>query len=142
MTDIDLKPCPFCGGEADISHDHTVEENHAYGCRRCGIWFDTFNSDEAFDAWNARTATKGETWAEMIDRHALEKAEAVMALEAQGMTQTEAAQVLDMPLVNLNNFVKRNGLTWRVVRQGFASRDPESLSPFGVNNPPAGERMQ
>jgi len=83
-----------------------------------------------------------ETWDEMKNRHALEKAEAVMALEARGMTQAEAARVLDMPPVDLNNFVKRNGLTWRVVRQGFASRDPESLSPFGLNNPPAGERMQ
>ena len=83
-----------------------------------------------------------ETWKEMLDRHAMEKAEAVMALEAQGMTQTEAAKVLEMRPVDLNNFVKRNGLTWRVVRQGFASRDPESLSPYGVNNPPAGERMQ
>lgn len=87
-------------------------------------------------------APQGETWAEMRDRHALEKAEAVMSLEAIGMTQTEAAKVLEMRLVDLNNFVKRNGLTWRVVRQGFASRDPESLSPYGVNNPPAGERMQ
>lgn len=87
-------------------------------------------------------APQGETWAEMGLRHSIERAEAVMALEAQGMTQTEAAKVLGMPLVNLNNFVKRNGLTWRVVRQGFQSRDPESLSPYGVNNPPVGERIQ
>ncbi|MGR3476653.1 MAG: Lar family restriction alleviation protein [Sulfitobacter sp.] len=56
MADINLKPCPFCGGDADISHDHTVEENHACGCRICGIWFDTFNSDEAAEAWNTRAA--------------------------------------------------------------------------------------
>lgn len=90
----------------------------------------------------ARAEAEPETWDEMKTRHALEKAEAVMALEAQGMTQTEAARVLEMRLVDLNNFVKRNGLTWRVVRQGFASRDPESLSPYGVNNPPARECMQ
>lgn len=65
-----------------------------------------------------------------------------MALNDQGLTQTEAAKVLGMPLTALNNFVNRNGLHWRVVRQGFASRDPESLSPYGVNNPPAGECMQ
>ena len=39
---------------ADIYHDHTVEENHAYGCRICGIRFDTFNSDDAIAAWNIR----------------------------------------------------------------------------------------
>ena len=53
-TDSALKPCPFCGGEADIDHDHTVEENHAFGCRKCGVWFDTFNADDAIAAWNRR----------------------------------------------------------------------------------------
>lgn len=57
MSDApELLPCPFCGGESDIDHDHTVEENHAYGCRKCGIWFDTFNSDKATAAWNTRAA--------------------------------------------------------------------------------------
>lgn len=55
MTDApELKPCPFCGGSADTDHDHTVEENHAYGCRNCSVWFDTFNSDDAISAWNTR----------------------------------------------------------------------------------------
>lgn len=83
-----------------------------------------------------------ETWADMTLRHSLEKAEAVMALSEQGLTQTEAAKVLGMSLSQLNNYLKRSGLEWRVVRQGFQSRDPESLSPYGVNNPPVGERMQ
>ena len=54
MSAPELKPCPFCGGEADIDHDHTVEENHAYGCRICSVWFDTFNADDAISAWNRR----------------------------------------------------------------------------------------
>lgn len=86
-----------------------------------------------------------ETWQEMTDRHALEKAEAVMALSEQGLTQTEAAKVLGMSLSQLSNYLNRNDLTWRVVRQGFASRDPESLSPFGVGNGPLNttqERIQ
>lgn len=54
MTAPELKPCPFCERAADISHDHTVEENHAYGCRKCDMWFDSFNSENAITAWNAR----------------------------------------------------------------------------------------
>lgn len=54
-SDAKLLPCPFCGGDADIFYDHTVEENHAYGCRACGFWFDTFNSDDPIVAWNRRT---------------------------------------------------------------------------------------
>lgn len=88
-TDKDLSarllPCPFCGGEADIDHDHTVEENHAYGCRRCGLWFDTFNSDDAIAEWNTRTPSdhqravqdavakaveaEAAVWREAIDQH-------------------------------------------------------------------------
>ena len=53
---VGLLPCPFCGGDADMEMDHTVEENHAYGCRRCDVWFDTFNTDGAIAAWNTRAA--------------------------------------------------------------------------------------
>ena len=51
-----LLNCPFCAAEAAYEPDHTVEENHSVGCANCGIWFDTFNSDDADAAWNTRTA--------------------------------------------------------------------------------------
>lgn len=55
MTDApELKPCPFCGTDGDISHDHTVEENHAFGCGKCHIWYDSFNSDDPIGQWNTR----------------------------------------------------------------------------------------
>lgn len=63
-----------------------------------------------------------ETWQEMTDRHALEKAEAVMALSDKGLTQTEAARALKMDNRMLEKFLRRNGLPWRVRRQGAASR--------------------
>lgn len=53
--EVQLLPCPFCGGEADIDHDHTVEECHAYGCRSCDMWFNDFNANDAPAAWNTRT---------------------------------------------------------------------------------------
>jgi hypothetical protein len=49
-----LLPCPFCGGDGDVSHDHTVEECHDYGCRSCGIWFNDFIADDPVKAWNTR----------------------------------------------------------------------------------------
>ncbi|AZV00235.1 hypothetical protein GCM10017635_09830 [Paracoccus kondratievae] len=55
QNDAKLLPCPFCGGSADISHDHTAEENHEYGCRECVLWFGSSNSDDPIAAWNTRT---------------------------------------------------------------------------------------
>lgn len=59
-----LKPCPFCGGQADISVDHeavkdTEGRRWAYTivCNRCcatsGL---TYSPKKARDAWNRRAA--------------------------------------------------------------------------------------
>lgn len=81
MIGIELKPCPFCGGDADISHDHTVEENHAYGCRKCDIWFDTFNSSDAIAAWNSRVTDPDLTAALAQSRAETQAALAVLERE-------------------------------------------------------------
>lgn len=45
MNDKELKPCPFCGGEAVIekhSVGHTKDTtfvNYKIGCEKCEIWF-------------------------------------------------------------------------------------------------------
>ena len=84
-----------------------------------------------------------ETWAEIKDRQALERAEAIMALSEQGLTKTEAANALDITVSRLCRYLAENKLRWHSApRHGFKSRDPESLSPYGVNNPPVSERMQ
>lgn len=63
-----------------------------------------------------------ETWREMTDRHALEKAEAVTAHRDAGRTQTQAAQRLGIPLGHLNSFLSRNNIPWDVKRQGKPTR--------------------
>jgi len=69
----DLKPCPFCGGEAEyhsyIDIQPTIDECGAYvdadvsycescGCPKCDIWFDSHNDDEpeeiTIERWNRR----------------------------------------------------------------------------------------
>tara|TARA_R100001369_G_scaffold16867_4_gene31984 strand:- start:1155 stop:1364 length:210 start_codon:yes stop_codon:yes gene_type:complete len=59
-----------------------------------------------------------ETWAEMNDRHAVEKAEALTRLRDAGLTQTQAAQRLGIPLGHLNSFIIRNGIPWTQPQQG------------------------
>ena len=62
----ELKPCPFCGGEAKIVTTTEVygldDIKRKYGYVRCGkdylnccvIQFNEFPLDEAIEAWNRR----------------------------------------------------------------------------------------
>jgi len=54
ITDQELEPCPFCGGNADI---RTYEDDGSLvHCTKCDAlieyWFKT--EEEAADAWNRR----------------------------------------------------------------------------------------
>ena len=54
METNELKPCPFCGGEAEITKWH---EGYFVECReqRCGGTIGAYKTEEeAIDAWNTR----------------------------------------------------------------------------------------
>ena len=57
----ELKPCPFCGGKALLSHDHTGLGTSYVRCEKCGLEsirfyksFDHASDDEAAEFWNRR----------------------------------------------------------------------------------------
>lgn len=53
---MELKPCPFCGGEAIHSDEHgepMIRVNHKRDCFLGGV--DICNNDAAVEAWNRRT---------------------------------------------------------------------------------------
>ena len=66
----ELKPCPFCGGEAEVAEGtYTAwEEGYSVRCRHCALtfgasgrlgecyeWSCSFKSEEeAIEAWNRR----------------------------------------------------------------------------------------
>lgn len=57
MTDKELKPCPFCGGEAKIIKHEFQNATDTYGIK-CGCGTQGFqfwaSIDEAIEAWNRR----------------------------------------------------------------------------------------
>ena len=54
MSEVELKPCPFCGGEAEVSV--CLADTFYVKCQQCGVlsvfWKDQPN---VADAWNRRT---------------------------------------------------------------------------------------
>lgn len=60
-----------------------------------------------------------ETWQEMKDRHALERAEAVCRLRDAGLTQADAARALDMNPNTFGNYLTNNAIPWPIPHKGF-----------------------
>ena len=57
----DLKPCPFCGGEALLSHDYEGIGASYVRCEKCGLEsirfiksFECASDDRAVEFWNRR----------------------------------------------------------------------------------------
>ena len=64
----DLKPCPFCGGEAECHQwwSATISGDYATFCTKCGCGTDYYKTKaEAIAAWNAR-AERGTLTAEQV----------------------------------------------------------------------------
>lgn len=64
MKETELKPCPFCGGEAEmIKHSFWNERKHSYSDRTysikcCGCSVETYpfydTKEKATESWNRR----------------------------------------------------------------------------------------
>lgn len=56
----ELKPCPFCGGEADcnnVAFERAGKPMWAVECMKCGVVTDFFdNEEDANEAWNRRVS--------------------------------------------------------------------------------------
>ena len=57
----ELKPCPFCGGEAALEHSSEGRGYSYVRCKKCHVRgvsycmkFDKSSYDEAIEAWNRR----------------------------------------------------------------------------------------
>ena len=58
LTLIDLKPCPFCGGQANVIEHrfHGLDSSYGLQCKKCKAeTYQFYESEEkAIKAWNRR----------------------------------------------------------------------------------------
>ena len=60
MDEIKLKPCPFCGGEAEIFVSDVTDRAVVY-CKGCDAQIQIKpNEEEAIEAWNERVSEVAE----------------------------------------------------------------------------------
>lgn len=55
---VELKPCPFCGGEAKLEHNYMTDYGDSYwvSCCSCNVSTDSDWAQESVIAtWNKRT---------------------------------------------------------------------------------------
>lgn len=61
----DIKPCPFCGREADYWEDNQYQDRHVIECGSCGAnKRSEYGYDHVLEDWNRRYDSKGN---EMVD---------------------------------------------------------------------------
>lgn len=62
---IELKPCPFCGGEAELVIDEPFKGFTFVECHECGSRGSISKERQAIKAWNTRaerTARNNDAW--------------------------------------------------------------------------------
>lgn len=73
-TMSELKPCPFCGGEAEMLTAESMHGGNLYGvmCNCCACRTDVFDNEaEAIEAWNTRAddyRQAAEYWQRMYEQ--------------------------------------------------------------------------
>lgn len=90
----ELKPCPFCGGEAELEHPHSFGVSFEYSgvrCIKCRARIEpilksfSYSSDElAIEAWNRRTK---------IETNIYDKEETYPNCTVQVLTNTATGEV-------------------------------------------------
>lgn len=62
MKTIELKPCPFCDGEAKLTEHFGPYDGAPFRitCQKCGARITDFEREEAVAAWNRRVRNIGQ----------------------------------------------------------------------------------
>jgi hypothetical protein len=62
----ELKPCPFCGGEAEFERKGTSKVSCIVKCTDCGCTVETGETWASGQSWNTRTQSQCELFTKML----------------------------------------------------------------------------
>lgn len=92
---VNLKPCPFCGGEAEIERSGTPRVSTIYACTNCGCRLETGETFNHGGLWNDRfDENKYEAALVQIHKAYFDIADPVH------LTLSEAYRALDEAIIN------------------------------------------
>lgn len=131
----ELKPCPFCGGEAEIKHVDWFEPgNYAYGakCEKCGAESRIGDTEaEAIAAWNTRAAIEFDNWFYLPKpREAVAKiAETVNSFDGEKWTVQQFFKVQEQAAINWareldEHIIRRICEVWNTITDDYKQSGP------------------
>lgn len=84
----ELKPCPFCGGEAEISQFGDYRKSTLYSCLECGYKLETNEEFNHGKDWNNRNAKEFKTETRYLPE--CSEAEALHEILDESYTSTDS----------------------------------------------------
>jgi len=57
LKNVELDPCPFCGGDAEIERFGNNRQSTIYACSECGCRLETNETFNFGNRWNERHVT-------------------------------------------------------------------------------------
>ena len=68
MISLELKPCPFCGGEASFERNGTSRQSCIVVCESCGCRFESGEKGDACgNSWNTRAVNTHDELVKALD---------------------------------------------------------------------------
>lgn len=131
MSDIKLKPCPFCGGEAHLDKAYSYFRDIVIYCEKCDCVFtpDDCNAitDEVIRAWNTRKPM--ERIVKQLNQEKFIEQEIILSDVHQGFNAgiEQAIKIIEARGVNIDVFETKSTkpLTQKCTIDGFDSQPNE-----------------
>lgn len=105
----ELKPCPFCGGKANLEHDIMQYNGTPFEvyCENCGAKRNDYNEEDAIEGWNSRTNGKDS---------------AGMSCQKDAYLDKKVVMIRAFEVYSADDFILNDGIVKHIVKHPFKDR--------------------